>query len=363
MSTESSAGARTRRNASLDLLRGLAVLMVVLVHCREEARGVGPGLAWFAERCGELGVPLFFMVSGYTMMLTFGGTIDSGAVRSFYIRRVFRIVPLFWLAIVFYLLLSKGEGIKHFAPDGVSLRDVLLTFSFMHWTSVTAYNSVVPGGWSIAVEMQFYLVFPLLLYLFRRPNGPIRCYALFALVSIVGQLAADHYVTPWLAASLPGSQAYLADGISTSWLPRQAICFAFGILLYDYIELKRRPAIGTLLLLAASLFSTWGAEIAVLAAIAFLILASNASVSWIALLGRHSYAIYLIHFAVISAIVAISPIGLVPLFLLASVASLAFSYYLIEPRIERHFNRLGHALAAAGRETKPIVATTSWTTR
>ena len=75
------------------------------------------------------------------------------------------------------------------------------------------------------------------------------------------------------------------------------------------------------------------------------------------LFGRHSYAIYLIHFAVVLAVAALFPMGLVPLFVLVSAVSLAFSYYLIEPRIERRFNRLGHALASAGRAPKAVLTT------
>jgi exopolysaccharide production protein ExoZ len=347
----------TQRNQSLDLLRGLAILLVVLVHCQEESKAIVPGLTWFARECGGLGVQLFFIVSGYTMMLTFGNRLDLAAVRSFYIRRVLRIAPLFWIAIVFYLVVTQGQGITNFAPGGVSMRDVLLTFFFLHWSSVTAYNSVVPGGWSIAVEMQFYLLFPLLIYLFRRRNGPMLCYALIALVSVIGQFAADHYLIPRLAASLPSGQAYLADGITTSWLPRQATCFGFGILLYDYIELKSRPTFGALFLVGASLSSALGAEVALLAAIAFVVLTSNLSMSLVELLGRHSYAIYLIHFAVLSAVAGLFHVGLVPLFVLVSGASLAFSYYLIEPLIERRFNRLGHALASAGRAPNAAVTT------
>jgi len=145
----------TRRNQSLDLLRGVAILLVVLVHCQEESTGVVPGLTWFAKEFGGLGVQLFFIVSGYTMMLTFGDRVDLNAARSFYLRRFFRIAPLFWVAIVFYLLVTRGRGITNFAPDGVSVSDVLLTFFFLHSSSVTAYNSVVPGGWSIAVGMEF----------------------------------------------------------------------------------------------------------------------------------------------------------------------------------------------------------------
>ena len=72
-------------------------------------------------------------------------------------------------------------------------------------------------------------------------------------------------------------------------------------------------------------------------------------------MGRHSYAIYLVHFAVVSFIAALLPLGLVPLFVLVSTVSLAFSYYLIEPRIERRFNRLGHALASAGGAPKAVM--------
>jgi exopolysaccharide production protein ExoZ len=53
-------------------LRGVAIPLVVLVHCQEESAGVIPGLSWFAKEYGGLGVQLFFIVSGYTMMLTYG---------------------------------------------------------------------------------------------------------------------------------------------------------------------------------------------------------------------------------------------------------------------------------------------------
>ena len=86
----------TQRNQSLDLLRGVAVLLVVLVHCAISATGNVPVLTAFAHEHGERGVQLFFIVSGYTMMLTFGAKVDTAATRSFYLRRAFRIVPLFW---------------------------------------------------------------------------------------------------------------------------------------------------------------------------------------------------------------------------------------------------------------------------
>ena len=167
MSIDPAADPLRRRNQSLDLLRGIAILMVVAAHCGLATTSFVPGLAAMVGGYGQLGVQLFFIVSGYTMMLTYGDRVDLAAARAFYIRGVFRIVPLFWIALVFYLLVTRGEGFREWAPDGVSARDVLLTIFFLHWTSITAVNSVVPGGWSIAVEMQFYLLFPLIIHLFR----------------------------------------------------------------------------------------------------------------------------------------------------------------------------------------------------
>ena len=344
----------TERDQSLDLLRGVAILLVVLVHCAQVTTSIVPGLRSFATNYGELGVPLFFIVSGYTMMLTFGDRVDLAATRSFYIRRLFRIAPLFWVAIFFYLVLTKGEGFKDWAPAGVGVSDVVLTFFFLHWSSVTAFNSVVPGGWSIAVEMQFYLLFPLILYLFRRPNGPVLCYALIALVSAVGQLAAQQYLVPQMAASLPADQAYLAEAYYYWWLPRQSVCFGFGILLYDAIAQKKLPTIGALFLVGACLSWSWGSQIVILAVISFAILASNVTNALLSLLGRHSYAIYLTHFALIPAITALVRLDLVLMSVLVTGLSLALSYYVTGPLIERRFNRLGHVLASRVRPSRAL---------
>ena len=83
----------TERNQSLDLLRGLAVLLMVAVHCSQVATSIVPDLRSLVMQYGELGVQLFFIVSGYTMMLTLGDKVDVAGAPSFYLRRVFRIFP------------------------------------------------------------------------------------------------------------------------------------------------------------------------------------------------------------------------------------------------------------------------------
>ena len=344
----------TERNQSLCLLRGLAVLLVVAVHCSHVATSIFPDLRSMVMQYGELGVQLFFIVSGYTMMLTFGDKVDVAGASSFYLRRVFRIVPLFWVAILFYLLTTKGEGFRYWAPGGVSAGDVLLTFLFLQWSSVTAFNSVVPGGWSIAVEMQFYLLFPLLIWLFRQRSGANLCYALIALVSVANEFAAQRYLVPRLAASLPAGQAYLAPIYFNWWLPHQLVCFGFGILLFDWIERKSLPAFGLLLLVGACQSSAWGQCVTVLAGISMICLRLGVTNAVFCLLGRHSYAIYLVHFAVVSAISALFALDLILMFILVTGLSLTLSYYVIEPLIERPFNRLGHVLASKAYRPKAV---------
>ena len=346
MNAGPAANSSRRRNQSLDLLRGIAILMVMLAHCALATTSVVPGLAAAAGKYGQFGVELFFIVSGYTMMLTFGDRVDLAAAGAFYIRRAFRIAPLFWIALVAYLAITKGEGFREWAPDGVSTSDVVLTFFFLHWTSVTAFNSVVPGGWSIAVEMQFYLLFPLIIGLFRRDNGPLVIYALIALVSASGQFVADHYLVPQLSASLSKDGARLAYAFFYCSLPHQLICFGFGILLYDIVERNHRPTLGALFLFAACLCSGSGAVVAILFFIALLVMANGVSLSWMALFGRHSYAIYLAHFALVSAVTSFRSMDTFLMFPLVAGLSLALSYFVVEPTIERRFNRLGHALAS-----------------
>ncbi|MFY0030172.1 hypothetical protein ABTP79_18860, partial [Acinetobacter baumannii] len=60
----------------------------------------------------------------------------------------------------------NGTGPGPNAPFGIGLHQVLLTATFLHGFWPDSVNSVVPGDWSIAAEMTFYLVFPLLMTAF-----------------------------------------------------------------------------------------------------------------------------------------------------------------------------------------------------
>ena len=89
--------------AFLDALRGLAALAVVVVHTVQNfnAGSLTPLLG-----LGAAGVQLFYIVSAYSLCLSFNQRRSSEphAMRSYLVRRLFRIAPLFWVAMALYLL-------------------------------------------------------------------------------------------------------------------------------------------------------------------------------------------------------------------------------------------------------------------
>src|SRR5579862_5415597 len=150
--------------AYIDAVRGLAFLAVLIVHA---ALSVGQFYGRSILAKGGYGVQLFFLASAITLCFSMAARqrIDAHPVIYFYVRRLFRIAPLFWLAILFYSLfpgVMPAFWLSQWAPDGVRPSYFALTACFLHGWHPYTFNSIVPGGWSIAVEMTFYAIFPFL---------------------------------------------------------------------------------------------------------------------------------------------------------------------------------------------------------
>jgi peptidoglycan/LPS O-acetylase OafA/YrhL len=151
----------------LDGLRGLAVLIVVLYHTGGGAQSSNLGLRIYGTilMAGWSGVTLFFLLSGF---LITGILWDSkGTVnwwRNFYLRRVLRISPLYYgsllLVLVVAWLTHKGR------PGFAGLWIFALYLQNLPWiadSGLTSRSLQIGHFWSLAVEEQFYLVWPLLL--------------------------------------------------------------------------------------------------------------------------------------------------------------------------------------------------------
>lgn len=344
-----------KRNSSLDTLRGIAVLMVIALHCVQAFETIHPSeklssLLEFIAANGALGVQLFFIISGYTMMLTFGKIIRKETVFAFYIRRFFRIAPLFWIAGICYLL-KDGFSPRVWAPNGIDWQEILLTFSFLHWLSPQAFNSVVPGGWSIAVEVQFYILFPIFASIFIKSNyKSITPYLLISLIYVFSPIAGD-FLFNILNKNVQNNEAHLIIGFFYFWLPKQILCFGLGFLLFNFFEKKYVSFVGIGILVVPALFTNWGVSVVFIFIFVWLVLVFNINLKPISIIGLVSYSMYLIHIAVIGLILfvmqryvnSIQSFGII--FILVTALSLGLSLFIIKPFIEDPLINLGKRLS------------------
>jgi peptidoglycan/LPS O-acetylase OafA/YrhL len=223
----------------IDALRGIAAFGVLVLH----ALILFPQLPFpisQISRLGLHGVQLFFMVSAITLTSSWKSRAryETNPVPAFFIRRFFRIAPMFWASLVGYLLLNAAV-VPFWTNQGtVTPLAVLLTTLFVHGWLPQTINVVVPGGWSIADEMTFYLIFPFLVTRITSLAWAI----MFFVASVIMTLLSN-----WLALSLYGPQTPHFEQFIYYWLPNQLPIFALGFMTFYLIRwargISRRMAI------------------------------------------------------------------------------------------------------------------------
>jgi len=120
-----------------------------------------------------MGRQLFFVASAYTLCISFSKRKnEKNSIKNFYIRRLFRISPIYYLGIIGYftfrVLLNYIESGQVNIPEEYSLVNVMANIIFVNGIYWPANNNIVPGGWSIGTEMLFYLVFPFFMFMISR---------------------------------------------------------------------------------------------------------------------------------------------------------------------------------------------------
>ncbi|TFV42449.1 acyltransferase [Bradyrhizobium frederickii] len=362
------------RSHTLDLLRGLAIAGVMAIHVSQAfPSNIRP--VDFDFMCGWTGVNVFYLVSAMTMCLMW--TQRSGEThptRKFYIRRFLRIAPLFWLAIPIYLAIN-GTGPNDNAPGGIGPVQVILTATFLHGFWPDSVNSVVPGDWSIAAEMTFYLVFPLLITAFGSRRH------LYLALAIVLHLVNVCLFKPWAFALFsayygPGHEGFVWTTLHLSFL-NQLPVFLIGCALYFSLRdgFTRSDAAIFAVFIALSFVAdraTGSHEFnylminLVLAALVTGCIKLAVRFQPLEALGRNSYSMYLSHFAVIYGLRQLWPLadGLISL-LIAYAVTAALSYLVARATwhlVERRAQDLAHRLtmAPSGRSSlRPAIAATA----
>ena len=303
------------RLAYLDSLRGIAILGVLMVHCSMLSGSFA--LDGFAHE-GGMGVQVFFLVSARTIFMSLDRAVgrEKRPFVNFFIRRVFRVLPMLWVAIALYFLVPGREYQNPPAPTG-PLATVLAALLQQGWDPRTI-NGIVPGIWALGAEANFYIVAPLFflgIKSWRRALGlvPAALVLSYAAAMVVRILRARGHLFVGVPDPLFG---FFVE----RWFFGQLPAFAMGILAYQ--GMKRAPTgtfgrrTGMLLvltgvLLAAAFVSVgWRLLITDRTAFAFAFLfvlvglrahpvglLVNPVTSF---LGRTSFGIYLFHFAILA---------------------------------------------------------------
>jgi peptidoglycan/LPS O-acetylase OafA/YrhL len=207
MASQVATANRVERSGALDAVRGLAITLVVAHH-------------WFRIPFGWTGVDLFFILSGY---LIGGMLIDnrssSDYFSTFYFRRAFRILPLYWLLL----------AISFTNPVACPYRWQYFTFTQnFSWASGDATDCVSTRlTWSLDVEEQFYLLLPVLIRFVPLSALPKLCLCLIALAPAArGALVLGYGNALSAYALLPGRMDALFVGTLIAWIVRQPTLMA-----------------------------------------------------------------------------------------------------------------------------------------
>ncbi|MEI8214794.1 MAG: acyltransferase family protein [Actinomycetota bacterium] len=307
---------------AIDGLRALAVIAVMFYHL---------GFSWIPG--GFLGVDLFFVISGYVITrLLLDSIAQSGGLdlRGFYIARARRLLP----ALIF-MLVSTIIAIGIWAPDTIKRLLTDTPFSLtgtMNWWLVSHHQDyfesigrppLLQHTWSLAVEAQFYLVWPLILYFILKRLGKKAIPAASLVIA-----AASGIALLLVSFSLDASNAskvshvyfgtdthsiglFLGAALAVSWIPqnftvnvtKQAQNFIDGVGVFGFIGIlscflfidETQP---TLYKIAFPLAGLFGAAIimsVVHPASRFAPVLQNPVFLWI---GERSYSIYLWHWVI-----------------------------------------------------------------
>lgn len=328
--------------ALLQCLRGIAALMIVVLHINTQLKSQGYIGEWPYWLNG--GVDIFFVISGFIMWVSTSLNPNRTA-HQFIVDRITRIVPLYWFltSCIVVMMLVAPHYLK---TSSFNIRHVIASFLFLpypHPSSAHFWPVVIPG-WTLNYEMFFYVLFSVAIFFVKLPSF-VRMAMIFVLVifSILFSGLAYPLYNPILFYNNPIMIEFLM-GIAIGWFyiicqtrHRFAISLLFaGFIVLFLINVEQYPrwiglGIPALLIVAGAAF-TFGFRFAPLEK-----------------LGDWSYSLYLSHVITIAAlnhlwVISIGANTYPFLFLIIAAISSIIVSYCCYNFIERPLNKITRSI-------------------
>ena len=228
---ESPTPARPPRFPAFDGLRAIAAITVVVVHT-SFVTGLTPrhrtGLGMYTSRM-EIGVAVFFLISGFLLYRPFTvahfAKAEQPGTRSFWIRRLLRIVPAYWLALfVTTTVFNAGTGM---GPGGFKAYFTHYFFLQIYFPDQDLRG--ISAAWSLCVEMSFYLFIPLYAQWIGRRRARYSVNRMLALeLAGIGALLVVSFAWRSIILGILGQGAPY-DRLAMTWLPASLDLFAMGM--------------------------------------------------------------------------------------------------------------------------------------
>lgn len=239
----------------IDGLRFLAIFPVLILHMSERLQTYSPlnfseannsSLVVYSAGRGFIGLYIFFVISGFVLALPFAAHYLKGArsvpIKNYFWRRLSRLAPPYILLMTFFFL---ALVFLRSAPFGELFPHYLASMFYVHNILFQDFTPINPVTWSLEVEVQFYILAPLLARLFFRLRKPLlrRLVLVEAIIIIIVlQQQFGLYEEPWKFSILGNLHLFLAgfllaDVYLTNW--KEGIRKSWG---WDIMLLIALPA-------------------------------------------------------------------------------------------------------------------------
>jgi exopolysaccharide production protein ExoZ len=293
-------------------LRGLAVFLVFLVHYTsliEPWNNSASGFPEFIGHVGNLGVDLFFILSGF---LIYGTIItkDYFQFGDYAKRRIVRIYPTFLVVFSIYIALSFVFPNESKIPSESGDAVIYIIQNLLLLPGLLDVNPILTVAWSLSYEVFYYLLIPLLALAFsmKKWSSNLRI-AVWITVSVVGfylaYLYGGHVRLLMFVAGIILFECYKIKNIKLKWLGTSS--FILALLLYGFRDVLNINAIASFMIVFVLFF--------IFCLSAFT--PNSRSSKWLTYsplrwLGNMSYSYYLIHGLVLKALFIILPVIMPP---------------------------------------------------